>query len=294
MNLRQIEIFHAVYSYGSVSAAARALNVSQPSVTNTLRHAELVIGFLLFRRVKGRLIPTEDAHSLFDEVGEIHQRVQALRRAGQNIRHAHSGLLRVATLPSLGLEVVADAVADFRRTHPGVVFDLEIVHHEDMVRRLYEREADVVIGNQVPRSMPVAHQRLGAGALGVLFRDGDLPAAPGPLPLAALGGLPFVAPQSGSAFGRLLESELRRLGVELDEVMSARTFYIAAALVRAGVGVAVVDSFTALALLRPGLCYRSLEPALTFDVHAIYLESRPPTTIVAAFLASLTRAIAAL
>ncbi|WP_300535865.1 LysR family transcriptional regulator, partial [Sphingosinicella sp.] len=37
MNLRHIEIFHAVYSNGSVSAAARALNVSQPSVTKVLR-----------------------------------------------------------------------------------------------------------------------------------------------------------------------------------------------------------------------------------------------------------------
>ena len=40
MNLRQIEIFHAVYLHGTVSAAARALNVSQPAVTKVLRHAE--------------------------------------------------------------------------------------------------------------------------------------------------------------------------------------------------------------------------------------------------------------
>jgi DNA-binding transcriptional LysR family regulator len=39
-NLRHIEIFHAVYVNGSVSGAARALNVSQPSVSKMLRHAE--------------------------------------------------------------------------------------------------------------------------------------------------------------------------------------------------------------------------------------------------------------
>ena len=68
MNLRHIEIFHCVYVNGSVSAAARALNVSQPSVSKMLRHAESLLGFQLFRRTNGGLVPTEDAHSLFAEV----------------------------------------------------------------------------------------------------------------------------------------------------------------------------------------------------------------------------------
>ena len=48
MNLRHIEVFHAVYVNGSVSGAARALNVSQPSVSKMLRHAESLLGFQLF------------------------------------------------------------------------------------------------------------------------------------------------------------------------------------------------------------------------------------------------------
>ena len=64
MNLRQIEIFHAVFLHGTVSAAARSLNVSQPSVTKVLRHTERTIGLPLFERTKGRLIPTQDARNL--------------------------------------------------------------------------------------------------------------------------------------------------------------------------------------------------------------------------------------
>src|SRR3546814_2606693 len=59
MNLRHIEIFHAVYTNGSVSAAARALNISQPSVSKTLRHAESILGFPLFERSAGRLVATD-------------------------------------------------------------------------------------------------------------------------------------------------------------------------------------------------------------------------------------------
>ena len=48
MKLRQIEIFNAVYAQGSISGAARALNVAQPTVSKILKHTEDTLGFLLF------------------------------------------------------------------------------------------------------------------------------------------------------------------------------------------------------------------------------------------------------
>ena len=61
MRLRHIEVFQAVYVNGSISAAARALNISQPSVSKVLRHAESQLGFTLFKLVKQRLAPTDEA-----------------------------------------------------------------------------------------------------------------------------------------------------------------------------------------------------------------------------------------
>ena len=63
MRLRHVEIFHAVFSNGSIRAAARALNVSQPSVSKMLRHAEDQLGFKLFTVVRGRTMPTDEAHA---------------------------------------------------------------------------------------------------------------------------------------------------------------------------------------------------------------------------------------
>ncbi|MBC6403821.1 MAG: LysR family transcriptional regulator [Hyphomonadaceae bacterium] len=61
MKLRHIEIFYAVYVTGSVSGAAKSLNVSQPTVSKVLKHAEIRIGFDLFHRQKGKLYPTGKA-----------------------------------------------------------------------------------------------------------------------------------------------------------------------------------------------------------------------------------------
>ena len=97
MNLRHIEVFHAVYQSGSVSAASRALNVSQPSVSKVLKHAESRIGFRLFRLVKGRLVPTDEAHTLFREVDDIYGRI--LRNSVTYMEEAPANI-RVGSSPS--------------------------------------------------------------------------------------------------------------------------------------------------------------------------------------------------
>lgn len=284
MNLRHIEIFHAVYVNGTVSAAARALNVSQPSVSKTLRHAESLLGFELFQRTAGRMVPTEDAHALFSEVAEIQDRVRALREAGRNLRAGNGATLRVSALPSLGLAVLPTAVSRFLTQHPDVRFDLQTVHHDDLLRKLYERETDVAIASEAPRGAALGQSWLGEGELVLLYRDADLPEAPPRVPLADLVGTRFITLAGSGPIGHLFTDELERLGITLSEVATARTFYIAAALARAGVGLTVVDSFTADSALSQGLSMRSLKPPITFDVHAIHLLDRPPSVLMGAFL----------
>lgn len=291
MNLRHIEIFHAVYVNGSVSAAARALNVSQPSVSKTLRHAESLLGFELFQRSNGRLLPTEDAHALFADVADIQERVRALREAGRNLRIGAGTTLRISALPSLGLGVLPDAVSRFLARRPNVRFDLQTVHHDDLLRKLYERESDIAIASEPPRGVALTHSWLGEGELVVLYRERDMPDAPPRLELSQLVGRPLISLKGSGPIGKLLSEEIDRLGLVLDEVVVARTFYIAAALVRAGVGLAIVDNFTAAASMAPGLAMRPLRPSITFDVHAIHLLDRPPSMLAAEFLSLLSEEI---
>lgn len=286
MNLRHIEVFHAVYTQGSVSGAARMLNVSQPSVTKVLRHAEAQLGFDLFTRARGRLVPTEEAHGLIDEVSQIQERLQSVRAYSRNLRSG-AGQLRVSALPSLGLGVLPEAVARYRRQNEAVTFDLQTVHHDDLLRKLYERECDVAIAFEVPHGAPVASHWLGEGELVLLYREEDMPDAAPRLQLKDLEGRPFISLAQSGPIGHLFTREAERLEIALDEVVSARTFYIAGALVRSGAGVAVVDSFTAQAFVSDEISSRPLRPSLAFDVFAVHLESRPPSRLLQDFLTEL-------
>ena len=62
---------------------------------------------------------------------------------------------------------------------------------------------------------------------------------------------------------------------------------MAGALVRQGVGMTVVDNFTAQACLAPGLSMRPLKPRVAFDVHAMFLINRPPSALATDFLKTL-------
>jgi DNA-binding transcriptional LysR family regulator len=294
LSLRHIEVFHAVYASGSVSGAARTLNCSQPSVTKVLQNAEQAFGFPLFLRTRGRLVATEDAHNLFATVASIQDQLQSLRQASFNLKHRRGSSISISTVPSLGLEAIPTTVAAFLKTRRDVFFDLQTIHHEEMARKLIERETELIIGYAVPATAPLESRWLAEGELVILYREVDMPEAPARLPLSCLTGKPFVSLIQSGPIGQILSTELARTGVSLDEVVSARTFYIAAGLVRAGVGVTVVDNFTAAANKVPGISFRPLQPALTFDVHAIYLENRRPSQLVLGFLDLLRTTIEAM
>src|SRR3546814_9354804 len=100
MRFRQIEIFHAVYTTGSISAAARALHGSQPPVSKVLHHTQSQLGLTLFTLVRGRLVATDEAHALFVEVSEIVERLTSLQDTIRNISTVVGGHIRLALVPA--------------------------------------------------------------------------------------------------------------------------------------------------------------------------------------------------
>jgi len=80
VNARQIEVFRTIMRCGTLTSAAQALNVSQPALSQLLLHAEDQLGFPLFRRLRGRLVPTPEAMQLFPEAERLHRDLESFRR----------------------------------------------------------------------------------------------------------------------------------------------------------------------------------------------------------------------
>ena len=96
MRLRHVEVFNNVYKTGSVTAAAKLLNVSQPSVSKVLAHAEQQIGFPLFERIKRRLIATPEADILYRHTAVMEDVLTDINEISESLAEIPVDRLRVA------------------------------------------------------------------------------------------------------------------------------------------------------------------------------------------------------
>ena len=266
MRLRQIEVFHAVYSHGSITNAAAALNVSQPSVSKVLAHAEQQLGYRLFDRVKGKLIPTPEAHQLFKHVRNVYEDVDRLRHVAANLKAGSAGRIRVAGTPAFGLEILPRAIATFREENPGAVFEIETLHVDEIYDALLESRTDIALAFNPPQHPGVRRRKLATARFFVLAHDRSGFGRRKSLSVDDLVDQPFIALNSRGPLGRALEENLEAADVHPDIVAWTETYHVARALVGAGVGVTIADEITARSAVGVDVAMYSLDPGITFDI----------------------------
>jgi len=294
MKFRHIEVFHAVYQTGSVTGAARALNVSQPSVSKVLGHAEDRLGFKLFERVKGRLTPTREADALFQSVDEIYGQMTSLQTMANNLRRGFGGQIRLAVTPTLGLGVAPNAIARFRETHPDVTFDIRTLNHNEVRGSLIEMECDIAVTYDLPRHPRLASTQIGTGELVMLYRRRDMPTAAERVDFDSLGSKDWIALAADGWVAQACAKEVDRRDLRLNAVVTVRTHYVAAALVARGIGVTVIDEHSARACLTPELEFRPFVEPLSLNLYCVYLQDRPPSKMVQQFIQVLRSEISTL
>lgn len=292
ITIRHIEVFHAVYVNGSVTSAARVLSVSQPTVSTVLKHAETRLGFALFRRLGNRMVPSDEAHVLFREVDELYRRLDSINVTAQNLCGGSDGHIRLAVPPALGFGVVTTAVSRFCARNPKISFDIQTRLHEDTAQSLCERESDLAFGYVAPQHPKLSSTQVGTGELVVLFRRGQLKGAAKKIRLDALAATDFIGLSAGP-LGDLVSAAIEEHLSTLKCRLTVHTSHLAAALVHAGLGVAIVDEFTAKAPVAAGLEHQHLEPPVYFGIHAVFLAERPPSGNIKRFVDTVKTVIAA-
>ncbi|NNC76345.1 MAG: LysR family transcriptional regulator [Woeseiaceae bacterium] len=291
MKLRQIEVFYAVYSSGSMTGAAKMLNVSQPSISKVLAHAEQQLGFLLFERSKGKLISTPEGHTLFKHVASVYQDVDRLRHLARNLRTAESGRIRIASTPALGVQLLPAAIATYRKQNPGIVFEIETLHLEEIYNALTESRVDIGLAFD-PLGFPGVEQRqLGSGEFVVIAPAATTFNDASSVDIEELANHPFIALNSRGPLGRLLSTYLATSDAELNVVAWTETYHIAKALVAEGAGIAIVDEITARSSTGGATKTFSLRPTLGFTVAALHRSDAPLSITANNFVSQLQTSI---
>jgi len=291
MRLRHIEIFHAIYTTGSITNAAKILHVSQPSVSKVLAHAELQLGFDLFERIKGRLIPTEEAEMLFDEVDKIYQQMRSIKNTAQNIKKSEFGSISLGVTPALGFDAIPNVIANYHQEFPNVTFDIQTIHNDAAMQSLLEHKCDLAVLFS-PNDMPgIESILLAESELVIVYPKEMFPDCPEKLTLTQLCDSEFIDISDSGPLGDMLWKRVMEEDINFKSSIKVQTYFIAARLVARGLGVCVIDKYTAEGNLSDNVAMASFEPALTFNINAARLENRTKSKLIDEFIPYLNSGI---
>lgn len=161
--------FLAVLEEGSLSAAARALALTQPTVGRHVAALEKALAVPLFVRSQTGLLPTDAALALRGHAQAMGSIAASLQRAAGRHGEAVQGTVRIAASEVIGAEVLPPVLAGLRRAHPQLRLELVL---SNRVQDLLHREADVAVRMTRPEQDLLVARRIGAVTLG-LYADRD-------------------------------------------------------------------------------------------------------------------------
>jgi DNA-binding transcriptional LysR family regulator len=233
LDWEDLRAFRAVLRDGSLSAAARALGVTQPTMRRRLDALEQALGAALFTRAPTGLAPTEAARALADHADAMAAAAAALARAASADPGALAGAVRITASEIVGAEVLPPMLAALQAAHPGLAIEL---HLSNRAQDLLRQEADIAIRMLRPAQDALVARRVGEIVLGLYAHPAYLARHGAPADLAALAGHVLIGPDRES--GDL--AAIRASGLPLERIAFRTDSHLAQlAAIDAGIGIGI-------------------------------------------------------
>ena len=240
--------FLAVMRTGSLSGAARALGVAQPTVRRQIEKLEEVLGVVLFTRSPTGLVATETALATLPYAESMAGAADALVRSVSAPSGAEEGTVRVTCSEVLGLEVLPAMLAELHRAHPRLQIELSSTNaNEDLLRR----DADVAVRMAQPTQSALVAKRIGTIEVGLFASEAYLSEHAAPRTVSELTrGHALIGRDRDTSFFTALAAAGLRVRRQ-DFALRTDSDVAQLAAVRAGYGIGLCQ--VALAARSPGL-----------------------------------------
>lgn len=285
MDTRHLEAFRAVIETRSMTSAAKALQKSQPAVSNLISRLEDELGFHLFNRRRGKLEPTPEAALFYEEVRRTLAGFDRTVQTAREIYRSKAGPLLIGSQLSVAMTLLPELVSEFLRDRPGVIVRF-LTRSSQTVRDLIHVQA-LDVGFAEPPLAP--------SAAGVETFDLECECVLTPdHPLAAheiitpeiLGGWPFISLYREHMTYESIGRAFAAASATWNVVVETEFFATACALVTHGAGVSIVDPVTAADFQSRGLLRRPFRPVIRYSFAMFHPYHRPPSRLAVEFMAA--------
>ncbi|RJT26708.1 LysR family transcriptional regulator [Mesorhizobium waimense] len=267
LNQRQIEIFNAIMVHKSVTAAAAILRTSQPTVSRELRELEKQIGFDLFNRFGKRLTPTSQAQLLHSAVARSFVGMEEISRVATAIKGRNASHLRIACLPAYAEALLPGVAHRFLKNRPHLhllVHSLgEVALRHDMTTQLFDiglTEGNYGYDEATTESIDV-------GELLCVLPAGHNLVEKAVIDPHDFEGVDFVYYSEDDPYRHKLDEIFDASGVARHYTVETTTATGLCSMVAAGVGVSIVNPFTAVHYAKRGVVLRKLSVRVPYHVY---------------------------
>lgn len=269
---RQLALFRSVMLHGNLSRAAEVNHSSQPTLSRELARLEQLLGFDLFDRVRGRLRPTARALALMQEVERSFIGLEQIALRARELRTQSSTRLRLACLPALAQSLVPQALLALAHSAPQALVSVHPLESPWLEQALAEQRFDVGLSEASQAPVGVQWQ--------ALFQANEVAVLPAShrlcrkkvLALEDFAGEHFISLAVNDPYRQAMDRLFAEAGVQRVLCLETDSAAAVCAMVRQGLGVAIVNPLTALEYQDRGLEVRPLGVAIAFRISLLLPE----------------------
>jgi DNA-binding transcriptional LysR family regulator len=285
LNLYLLRIFATVAQTHSFSRAAKTLYISQPAVSKGVQALEKQVGMPLIDRSARRFALTEAGEILYQHAARIFALEQEAEAALDQLQGLVTGHLSLGASYTIGNYVLPAMLGRFHGMYPGVRLSLEIGSTNQMVERLSAGPLDMafVEGPVDAPNLVISPWR--TDTLVIIARPDHPLTREETLSAQQVFAQPFILREPGSGTREIIETALRRRGLELHVRMELGTNEAIKQAVQAGPGIAMMSE-TAVRLERSAGLLTTLDVpdfSLTRPFRRLVVAGKPLSRAAAAF-----------
>jgi len=275
MTLRQVEVVRAVMVTGTIGGAAKLLNVSAPGISRLIKYTEKSLGIRFFQRQNGRYFPTPEARGIFEQINGVYKKVDDLSTTISAIGRGGLSELRIGSVPSISQVMVPRAIERVRRRYPDLHMDINILKLEEAIDYLLLDKGECVAMSYRLPHPGLEFLPLASGELFCIVPENHVLAGRDEISAAEMTRYPLIGIDPNDPYGRIMAEMFARNKLTYDITIRARFGTTVCALVKAGLGIAVIDQFTVAHGGVPGIALLRIAEPTRFDTYVAVKRGVP-------------------
>lgn len=288
LSLRQLEVVVQVADVGSFRAAARQLGISQPALSRTLRLAEEALGARLFDRDTRRVTITPAGQELLTIARRVLRDFDSALGELGHFMQGYRGRVSVVALPSMSVAILPPAIAAFGEHHPQVEFTLKELAAQALLEAVEQGEADLGLCAKPAPDQRLRYQPLLEDPMMLVCREDDPLAVRPQATWSVFADRRYVGVQGGSSIRPIVDGVFVRKKIAANAAIEAPSVAACCALVKQGVGIAVLPRLSlALTDMRGLMCIPLTQPAAARSLGIVTRIGRTLSPASTAFIKAL-------